>query len=391
MLKTRHAKYWLSGALISLAIGYWASRKSDQNVRVFVRPDATEAVKKGLSRISLEQYSVPNIFRNSWIQLALLLLCEQALQKPRKPSERQELVLPHSGGDNVILDWFLPEKLGHGELTPIIVYCPGITGGLPESLPFMECVLRKGWIGIVFHRRGHESPLKRPTFNLFGNALDLRAAIEENSHTKPGAPIGMVGSSAGSALTVRYIGQFGADTRVVAGVGLSPGYSLLDIWKECQGSFFDHYLLGRIKGFFVTKYKSILIRRSPEFVKRLEDTTSMYDLVTLATVFSSEHHEGIETIEEYGVDEWLHHTCPNLVAQKIQTPMICLNALDDPICTRKFVESRGVEIANTNKHCAMIVTNNGTHCAHQSFHNGRPENWGYIVALNFIEGVIESK
>jgi predicted alpha/beta-fold hydrolase len=75
----------------------------------------------------------------------------------------------------------------------------------------------------VYHRRGHAKPLKKPEFNLFGKASDLHQAVLALKKERPQAPVALVGSSAGSALVVRYLGEYSHLGLVACGVGLSPG------------------------------------------------------------------------------------------------------------------------------------------------------------------------
>lgn len=367
-------------------VSWWGLRRAKQQVR-FVQPSEPHALlKKGLAKIQLEEFYVPNILRNSWAQFGCLFL-NWRLQKIIEPTRREALRLKHSGGDEVVLDWYYPEKL-KCEKPPIMVYVAGITGTTKEAIPFVKKVLERGWIAVVFHRRGHVTNLSRACFNIFGSALDLRTAIYSIEHSEPQLPIAIVGSSAGSAVLVRYLGEYAHDPRVVAGIGISPGYSINEVWLEITGTFFDRYILSGLKKFFVERNRSILEKRNFEGVKRLESAQSVHEFARHAAAFSSEHHEDVET-EVHTFEDWLNQTCPLVFSDNIATPIICINALDDPVCTKKLVLDVGCRIPDKNRYSAMILSDYGSHCAHQSLHNWLPENWSHKVALDFVEGVLE--
>ena len=322
------------------------------------------------------------------MQLALLI-ARWKTQTVLDPTRREAITLRHSGGDQVLLDWYYPQRRASGKVA-ICVYIAGITGKLAESIPFVNRVLEKGWIAVVFHRRGHEMPLKRPTFNIFGSALDLRVAVECIAHAEPDVPIALVGSSAGSAVLVRYLGQYAHDPRVVAGIGLSPGYSISEVWQEITGTFFDRYILNSVKNFFVKRNRDILAARNATALAKLEAATSVYEFAQLATAFSAEHHDDSLEAVQHTFDEWLDQTCPMVFVKNISTPTVCVNSLDDPVCTRRLVEDVGIKLADKNAFGAMVLTEYGSHCAHQTFHKGfPPENWGHTIALNFVQGIIE--
>ena len=353
---------WLEMVIFWILV-VWAGSRSEQNVRIHVSPNASLLLRKGLSKIRLEEFYVPNLFKNSWMQLGLLVIGWR-FEKELEPTRREAIQLKHSGGDQVLLDWFIPEGTTTTASTPIIVYIPGVTGRLKEATAIIQRVNAKGWIAVVFHRRGHEVELKRPTFNIFGSAVDLKIAIDSIRLGNPQAPIALIGSSAGSAVMVRYLGQYGDQVPVVAGVGHSPGYDIENLWKPIAGSFFDRYLVRNLQKFFLNRNRPLLMMRNPEAVKALDSAETTGDFSRHAAVFSAEYSELQDITHTY--DQWLEQTCPLRVAPGIRVPTLCINALDDPISHREMVEGVGITLPTKIEHCALIVTENGSHCAHQA-------------------------
>lgn len=366
--------------LASLAtVLYLALRKSPQKVKVVVSSRSNKLVRSGLKKISPEAYYVPYLFKHSYAQLLLFML-QSHIQNEIEPSFRESVMVSDSG-DHVLLDWFLPAN--YNDTTPIVVYIPGITGTLREAFGFTKEIIAKGWVGVVFHRRGHEANLRCPSFNIFGNARDLRIAIECIHASSSKSPIFLVGSSAGSAVMVRYLGEFKDKPIVQAAVGLSPGYDIENMWNRIHGSFFDRYLAKQLKKFFIQSNETILSSRNRATVERLYAAQTVEEFAKLACNFASE-------TSELNYEEWLKITCPLRVAHNISTPCLCLNALDDPICHRDMVMQIGYSLPHENLNCALIITENGSHCSHQYWSEDlQIKNWGHHVALQFFDGILE--
>lgn len=362
-------------------VAVWAGRRrARHDARLHVdHANCHPTLAKGVANLKLDEFHVPQAFQSSFLQLALLLLGLQ-LQAPTKPTLTEQLTLP--GGENVFLDWFYP-PLGGGKGTPIAVYLPGITGRSSEALQFVKRCHERGYIAIVFNRRGHAQRLKLAEFNIFGNARDLKLAIESIRSEMPESPIALVGSSAGTAVMVRYLGEYSHLGQVACAVGLSPGYDVEHVWDRIRGTLLDQYLVRQLKKFFLHDNLAVLRGKNSQAVDALLAAGTVHDFALAASAFT--RHDG-----EYSYLEWLEETCPLKVVLQIAVPTLCVNALDDPICLRGAVERLGHQLPYQNKHCALVTTEFGSHCAHQDFSRGGwlPDNWGHTVALDFIHGVV---
>ncbi|KAH9259043.1 hypothetical protein BASA81_002663 [Batrachochytrium salamandrivorans] len=375
--------FW--AALVAAAVVVWVGRRrARHDARLHMdHANCHPALAKGVANIKLDEFHVPRVFQSSFFQLALLVLGSR-LRVPTKPTITEQLTLP--GGENVFLDWFYPPSSGEqvlGKGTPIAIYLPGITGRASEALQFVNRCHERGYIAIVFHRRGHAQRLKLAEFNIFGNSRDLKLAIDSIQMEMPESPIALVGSSAGTAVMVRYLGEYSHLGQVACAVGLSPGYDVEHVWHRIKGTVLDRYLVGRLKEFFLHDNLAVLREKNSSAVDVLLVAETVHDFALAASVFT--RHDG-----EYSYPEWLEETCPLKVVLKIAVPTLCLNALDDPICLRGAVERIGHQLPYQNKHCALITTEFGSHCAHQDFSRGGwlPDNWGHTLALDFIHGVI---
>ena len=111
--------------------------------------------------------------------------------------------------------------------TPTIVLLHTITGS-PESMRELVRDLHKytGWRVALCLRRGHaDLPMPVPKMNLFGSTQDLREQLLYIQDKFPQSDLYGVGSSAGTGLLVRYLGEEGEQTPLKAAFALCPGYN----------------------------------------------------------------------------------------------------------------------------------------------------------------------
>ena len=112
------------------------------------------------------------------------------------------------------------------ESTPTIVLMHTLTG-TPESMSEVVHDLHRytGWrIGLCL-RRGHANlPMMVPKISIFGSTSDLREQIEYIQIKFAHSTLYAVGSSAGTGLLVRYLGEQGEQTPFKAAFALCPGY-----------------------------------------------------------------------------------------------------------------------------------------------------------------------
>jgi Predicted hydrolase of the alpha/beta-hydrolase fold len=109
---------------------------------------------------------------------------------------------------------------------PTVVLMHTITG-TPESMREVvrDLHLYTGWRIALCLRRGHANlPMPVAKINLFGSTDDLREQIAFIQQKFPASSLYGVGSSAGTGLLVRYLGEQGDETPLKAAFALCPGY-----------------------------------------------------------------------------------------------------------------------------------------------------------------------
>lgn len=111
--------------------------------------------------------------------------------------------------------------------TPTIVVMHTITG-TPESMRELVKDLHDhtGWRIALCLRRGHAGlPMPVPQMSIFGSTSDLKEQLSHIQKTFPQSNLYAVGSSAGTGLLVRYLGEQGVDTPFKSGICHASGYN----------------------------------------------------------------------------------------------------------------------------------------------------------------------
>jgi predicted alpha/beta-fold hydrolase len=97
-------------------------------------------------------------------------------------------------------------------------------------------------------------------------------------------------------------------------------------------------------------------------------------------VFMKMH--GFADLESY----WAQNN-PMRAVENIQRPMLCINALDDPVCTKTTIRYDQFE---DNPMAMLIETGNGSHCA---FYEGNVflKSWSNEAAIRYLDKLREFK
>ena len=303
--------------------------------------------------------------RNGHVQLGVWM--HQEAQAPGARWDRVErLRLPDDG--LVSLQW---AGIDDPPQTPLVLLLPTITGD-GDSLRALVNHLRAalGFTVVVCNRRGHAGvPLQTPRFNTMGEVGDLKAQIDHVRKLRPAAPLYAIGISAGSGLLARYLGET-PTTPVRAAVALCPGYDLRDLFDYAHPQY-SRVMAGRLKQLFLEPYAA-LFAGHPDYAACMEAPD-------LGEFHRRAHRlAGFETREEY-----LLATNPMVVAHDIQTPLLAINAQDDPICSVRLVEREGRGLIDSLPTGILALTRYGSHCAFVHGLRRRP-TWAYEVLVEYL-------
>ncbi len=255
--------------------------------------------------------------------------------------------------------------------TPTIVLLHTITGS-PESMRELVQDLHKhtGWRVALCLRRGHaDLPMPVAKMNLFGSTQDLREQLLYIQDRFPQSELYGVGSSAGTGLLVRYLGEEGSQTPLKAAFALCPGYN--------TETGFAH-----VHPFYSKVMAKKLIKR---FIHPYQETWQIYPSwkqlleVKDLSEFEQRYYQlaGFSDYESYS-----KATNPIYVFENIKVPLMILNAEDDPVCHIQNLEPYKEKI-RAMSNIMVITTKKGSHCG---FYQGlmQTESWATRLMADYL-------
>lgn len=96
--------------------------------------------------------------------------------------------------------------------------------------------------------------------------------------------------------------------------------------------------------------------------------------------------DDLDSEQRAAAADFLFRSNPMPVAERITTPLLVLNALDDPVCVESNIP-KGRDLDKFKKETAMLAfTERGSHCA---FYDGlvTPQSWMDRLTLQWFEAV----
>ena len=227
-----------------------------------------------------------------------------------------------------------------------------------------------GFRVVLCLRRGHgDLPLTTPRLNIFGSTDDLREQLACIRGRFPDSALYGVGSSAGSGLLVRYLGEEGEAAAFEAAFAYCPGYDTDKVFEKTH-PFYSRYMTRSLVRQFITRHQDKLAH--------LKTATKLRAAESL-----SEFHRSMYELAGYeSYDEYDAATNPMRVFESMRTPIMILNAEDDPVCRIENVEPYLEAIARMPD-TILVTTERGSHCAH--YQGWAPQSWaGRLMASYFL-------
>lgn len=266
---------------------------------------------------------------------------------------RREILRLNDGGQ-VALDWL---EDGCPANAPIVIILPGLTGDSQSQ--YVRCLLLSAnqmkLRTVVFNYRGLGGmSLKTPRTYNAANFEDLSEVVRHVKSIHPGIPLAATGISMGGLVLGNYLTsqQSVAEKTLVAAMVISTPWNALkamdSLEKPVLNLLLNRYLTS---GFF-------------RFINRVKHSNmlqgpwSMEDLLKCKTVreFDSSYTAkqfGYKDVNDYYADASIHEKL-----HKIEVPMLCLSARDDPV---QPYEAIPVEEASKSKYVAIVITQYGGH------------------------------
>uniref|UniRef100_A0ACD5XB78 Uncharacterized protein n=1 Tax=Avena sativa TaxID=4498 RepID=A0ACD5XB78_AVESA len=265
-------------------------------------------------------------------------------------------------GGTLALDWLLASDLEDADgiisqdaSTPLVVVVPGLTSDSDAAYVkhLVHSMATKGWNVVVSNHRGLGGvSITSDCFYNAGWTEDLREIVHYLHHKFPEAPMFCVGTSIGANVLVKYLGEEGENTPVAGAASICSPWDLLVgdrfISRKLVQRFYDKALAFGLKG-YAKLHQPILARLANwEGIKK---SSSIRDFDRHATCIVAKY----ETVDTY------YRRCSSAsYVGNVSVPLLCVNALDDPLCTREAIPW---DECRANKNIVLATTPNGGHLA----------------------------
>lgn len=281
--------------------------------------------------------------------------------------DRIDQLIMKDGGITAVT-WFgydLPQA------TPTIVIMHTITG-TPDSMRELVKDLNEytGWRIALCLRRGHAGlPMPVPQMSIFGSTADLKEQLNFIQDQFPQSELYAVGSSAGTGLLVRYLGEQGLDTPFKAAFAMCPGYDT-ELGFENVHPFYTKVMTKKLFKAFIQPYPQTWDQVNS--VKKVLKTKTLHE-------FQCEYFEmaGYSDYESYS-----KAINPIYVFENVKIPLMVLNSEDDPVCSIKNFEPFK-PVVQQMPNVVVVTTKKGSHCG---FYEGlNTKSWASRLMADFLQ------
>jgi len=270
---------------------------------------------------------VDSTFRPAWWlpgPHAQTLWAGLARRAPRPPLRWEQVTLPD--GDFLELA-HVDRPVAPDAPTALVLH--GLAGSVhsPHVAGVLDALSRRGWRAVGFHFRGcGRRPNRTITGYHSGKTDDPRFVLRQLRQQHPG-PLAVVGFSLGANVTLKLLGEDGADTVVDAAAAVSPPLVL----DRCAD---------RMERGLSRLYQRALLRDLAAYVKDKARAGVPLDASVLDQVHTFRDFDDQITAPAHGfvdsADYYTRASCRPFL-RTIAVPTLVLHAHDDPFFTRDVV------------------------------------------------------
>ncbi|XP_062227249.1 embryogenesis-associated protein EMB8-like [Phragmites australis] len=281
--------------------------------------------------------------------------------RPPSFTYKRQLYTVRDGG-TIALDWLLASDLEDADgfiskdaSTPLVVVVPGLTSDSATAYVkhLAYSMASKGWNVVVSNHRGLGGvPITSDCFYNAGWTEDIREVITYLHHRYPKTPLFCVGTSIGANVLVKYLGEEGETTPVAGAASICSPWDLLIgdrfISRKLVQRCYDKALAIGLKG-YAKLHQPVLARLANwEGIKKSR------------SIREFDHHATCIVAKYETVDTYYRRCSSAGYVGNVSVPMLCINALDDPLCTREAIPW---DECRANKNIVLATTPNGGHLA----------------------------
>lgn len=282
--------------------------------------------KDTIRRIRRSDFRPPGWLRNRHLQTIL-----PSLSIPRPdcpPLHRETLELPD--GDATVVDWLL-DTGRPDETSPLLVILHGLEGSAKSSYArqLLNAASAAGWKASVLHFRDCGDYRNRlPRRYHAGETGDIRYFLHKLRTDGHRGPLMAAGYSLGGNVLLKYLGESGVDTPLLAAAAVSVPLDLHVSARELTkgfSRFYQNYLLRRMKRSVTRKFS----RHTAAFD---------WNRAMAATTFAEFDDAVTAPLHGFASKDDYYDRCSALhFLGGIERPTLIINALDDPFMSADVI------------------------------------------------------
>ncbi|KAL3814517.1 hypothetical protein ACJIZ3_015785 [Penstemon smallii] len=277
---------------------------------------------------------------------------------------RRQLLTTADGG-TLALDWVIhdddvkkptvtvDDALQHDGENPIIIIIPGLSSDSDSAyvkhLAFK--MAKRSWNVVVSNHRGCGGvSLTSDWFYHGGWTGDIRTVVKHLHIQYPKAPLFIVGTSIGANMLVFYLGEDGVNVPITGAAAIcSPWDPLI-----C-----DRFLK---RGFIQPFYSRALafgLKRYAYLHKAVISRIGNWEGVEKSRYCRDFDDSAFRILADCKtVDTYYRCGCSSNVVGNVMVPLLCISALDDPICTNEAIPW---DECRSNGNVVLATTQHGGH------------------------------
>jgi predicted alpha/beta-fold hydrolase len=289
---------------------------------------------------------------------------------PRPPLVRETLELPD--GDVTAVDW-LTNAPRTSETSPLLVVLHGLESSAQSSYArqLLHAASRHGWRASVLHFRDCGDYRNRlPRRYHAGETDDLRYFLRKLKTEGHRGPLLAAGFSLGGNVLLKYLGENGDDTPLVAAAAISVPLKLRSSAEALTKGFsriYQRYLINRMKRSVRRKFN----RHTAAFD---------WDRGMRATTFAEFDDAVTAPLHGFASKDDYYDRCSSVsFLGTIARPTLILNALDDPFMAPDIFPDE----TSLSEFVTLEISENGGHVGF--IHGGTPWRPQFYVPQRIID------
>ncbi|ESO97429.1 hypothetical protein LOTGIDRAFT_64820, partial [Lottia gigantea] len=256
---------------------------------------------------------------------------------------------------------------------PIVMVLPDYTGSRRLVEGIFEEVITNHYRPILFQGRG-QGGNKLTTAKLlnYGDPSDLREVIQYLKYTYPNVIISVVGIGSGADLLMSYCGEYGSSSYLQSAVCISSTFDSETVYSEKIPKFYEIL--------YLSYFKSVISRYFKTFSRILD----MRHVLKTWSVnqFTEQFYcklSGVTNTEEFWEDN-----SPLRDVDEISTPVLCINSLDDPMCSNDVIP---FDLFTSSHYMFLLTTDYG---GHAGFVDGPfSKSWIAKSTIEYLKTLLE--